>query len=59
MMNGAASCRIERVLVLSRFTQIATKQTHRLLKIVDVVRPHGIFSVGMLEQVLGRDDHRD
>jgi hypothetical protein len=35
----------------------APEQAHGLLRIVDVVRAHGVLAVGVLEELRGGDDH--
>ena len=48
---------VDRVVVRLRLPQIAAEQADGLFEIVDVVRPHGIPAVGVLEQLFGGNDH--
>ena len=57
MMNGALTAGLAGLVVGLRLAQVAAEQAHGLLQVVDVVRPHGILAVGVLEQFFGRDDH--
>ena len=51
--------RVDRVVVRLRLAQVAAEQTDGLLEVVDVVGPHGVVAVGVLEKLVGRDDHQD
>ena len=57
-MNGALLAGVDRVVVRLRLAQIAAEQADGLLQVVDVVRPDGVLAVGVLEQLLGGNDHR-
>ena len=49
--------RVDRVVVRLRLAQIATEQADRLFQVVDVVRPDGVFAVGVLKKLFRRNDH--
>src|SRR5690349_8876823 len=53
----SAEGRIDGLFVRSLLSQAAPEKPHGLLQVVDVVSPHRVLAVCLLEQIFRRDDH--